>query len=45
MSNKIKISLTVDEDKWTAFRKKCIDENIYYSSQVENLIEEWLKRK
>ncbi len=45
MTNKIKISLVVDEFKWTEFRKKCIDKNVYYSEQVENLVEEWVKKK
>lgn len=45
MSNKIKISLVVDSQKWTEFRKKCLDKNVYYSEQVETLIEEWVKKK
>ncbi|MFA4820432.1 MAG: hypothetical protein WC613_05770 [Candidatus Aenigmatarchaeota archaeon] len=45
MTNKIKISLVVDEQKWTEFRKKCLDKNVYYSEQVENLIDEWVKKK
>lgn len=45
MVKKIKISLVVDTDKWTEFRKKCLDKDVYYSEQVENLIDEWVKKK
>jgi len=45
MSKKLKISLVVNEEKWTTFRKKCLDKDVYYSEQVENLIDEWAKKK
>ena len=45
MVGKIKISLVVNVNKWTEFRKKCLDKDVYYSGQVEKLIDEWVKKK
>ena len=45
MEKKEKISLTIDSQLWKDAKHYCIDNNLEYSSFVEQLIKEKIKKK
>jgi hypothetical protein len=44
-SVKTVVTIRIDNDIWTNFRKRCIDKDVKYSHELEKILSIYLRRK